>query len=353
MNNGSQGASRRAARVWLGSAAFWFTIAFVASALTYVGRADEQGQPLPFSWEAFYSLDAFLMYLPYVPGTVWLWYESTRLVVTSGRRSWLRGVAAAAIMGGVTTACFMVRHRLDNPLPLTLGMWMWSSLQYLAVLGAGVAHHARQLVATRERELLTTQLRALRAQLQPHFLFNTLHTIGVTCKQDGATAARMTTLLGDLLRQTLREREGGVVSLAEEHELLQAYLQLQQLRFADRLRVDVDLPPEVLAGAVPDLLLQPLVENALQHGIEQRPGSGHVRVVGRRVGDHLLIDVHDDGVGVAANAGEPVLGTGLGATKARLAALYGDRASLSLRANDRGGTTASVILPWREVAHAA
>jgi two-component system, LytTR family, sensor kinase len=221
------------------------------------------------------------------------------------------------------------------------------------VLAVFVVYEQVLLREAARRELLATQLRALRAQLQPHFLFNTLHTIGVTAKQDGATAARMTTLLGDLLRQTLRERGGALVSLAEEHDLLQPYLQLQQLRFGDRLRVDVDLPADVLAGAVPDLVLQPLVENALQHGIEQRPGDGHVRVVGRHVGDHLLIDVHDDGVGLPALASEPVLGTGLGATKARLQAIYGDGASLSLRGNERGGTTASLRLPWREVAHAA
>jgi len=104
---------------------------------------------------------------------------------------------------------------------------------------------------------------------------------------------------------------------------------------------------------VPDLVLQPLVENALQHGIEQRAGAGVVRVVGRRDGDQLVLDVHDDGAGLPTLASEPPLGTGLGATKARLAALYGDAASLVLRGNEHGGTTASLRLPWREVAHAA
>jgi LytS/YehU family sensor histidine kinase len=113
------------------------------------------------------------------------------------------------------------------------------------------------------------------------------------------------------------------------------------------------LPAALLGAKVPDLLLQPLVENALQHGIEQRPGPGTVRIVARRDGAQLVIDVHDDGVGLAAPNQDPPLGTGLGATKARLQALFGDRASLKLRNNDRGGTTASLRLPFAEAAHAA
>jgi two-component system LytT family sensor kinase len=113
------------------------------------------------------------------------------------------------------------------------------------------------------------------------------------------------------------------------------------------------MPPELLGAAVPDLVLQPLVENALQHGIERRPGAGHVRVVARRERDELVLEVHDDGAGIAGTATALALGTGLGNTKARLAALFGDDAALAITANASGGTTVSVRMPWREVAHAA
>lgn len=295
--------------------------------------------------------ELLMMFVPFGLAT-WRFLVGTRAAEVAVRpRFWWR-LGGWLLLWSLGHAWLQVwRQAFDGwtIVPLTL-MYMFF---YAAILGFALVVNQRHHAAARERELLAAQLRALRAQLQPHFLFNTLHAIGVTAKADGAAAARMTTLLGDLLRQTLRERDGGLVSLAEEHELLQPYVQLQQLRFGDRLRLDVDLPADVLGGAVPDLVLQPLVENALQHGLEQRPGAGHVRIVGRRHGEQLVIGVHDDGVGLPGAGGDVALGTGLGATRARLAALFGDTASLTLRSNERGGTTAELRLPWREVVHAA
>ena len=160
----------------------------------------------------------------------------------------------------------------------------------------------------------------------------------------------MTTLLGDMLRHSLRERTSPLVPLADEVELLQPYLQLQQLRFADRMRVQIDVPPSLRDAMVPDLLLQPLVENALQHGIEQRTGAGMVYIRAARAGDCLLLEVRDDGVPVDAAVHE---GTGLEATRQRLQTLFGDRASLTLAPNPQGGTTATIRLPFAEARHAA
>jgi Histidine kinase len=229
-------------------------------------------------------------------------------------------------------------------MPITL-------IQAGAFVAAGVVWQLVGQAAARERLLQQAQLQSLRSQLQPHFLFNTLHAIGVMATRDGAAAARMTTLLGDMLRHTLRERRTPLVPLADEQELLRPYLQLQQLRFQDRLRVQCDLPRELHGALVPDLLLQPLVENALQHGIEQRPGAGSVTVSARRAGPELVIEVKDDGV---PTVGAPErLGTGLTATRERLRVLFGSRASLALRANDDGGTTAIIRLPFRESHDAA
>ncbi len=235
-------------------------------------------------------------------------------------------------------------------LRVLVGVLPTSLLQVSAFVAVGIGWQLWRRGQLRERELQQAQLRALRSQLQPHFLFNTLHAIGVTATRDGATAARMTVLLGDLLRHSLRERRSPLVSLADEVELLQPYLQLQQLRFADRMRVQVDVPESLQDAMVPDLLLQPLVENALQHGIEQRPGAGVVHIRAARDGDGLLLEVRDDGVPVDTTVHE---GTGLQATRQRLQTLFGDRASLTLAPNPQGGTTATIRLPFAEARHAA
>lgn len=229
----------------------------------------------------------------------------------------------------------------------TTPLWLVQAGGFVA---AGLVWQLWGQAAERERELQQAQLRSLRSQLQPHFLFNTLHAIGVTATHDGTTASRMTTLLGDLLRNSLRERTSPLVPLADEVELLQPYLQLQQLRFADRLRVRIDVPAALHDALVPDLLLQPLVENALQHGIEQRPGAGEVHIRAARCGAMLLLEVRDDGVPVDATVHE---GTGLQATRQRLQTLFGPRASLTLAPNPQGGTTATIRMPFTEVLHAA
>jgi hypothetical protein len=313
-------------------------------------RVYTEGRAEPFwSWATWRVV--LMAFGPYVLWTFVVMRCATRLSARGGR--WWRVaiplvVAPTLLHAGVA----MVLWRNDD---LTSFVAYASSyfVWYVAIVAVVSTLQWRWQAEAQHRELLATQLRALRAQLQPHFLFNTLHAIGVAAQHDGATASRMTALLGDLLRQTLRERALPLVSLAEEQALLAPYLQLQQLRFADRLRVDLDMPPELLGAAVPDLVLQPLVENALQHGIERRPGAGHVRVVARRERDELVLEVHDDGAGIAGTATALALGTGLGNTKARLAALFGDDAALAITENASGGTTVSVRMPWREVAHAA
>jgi two-component system, LytTR family, sensor kinase len=203
-----------------------------------------------------------------------------------------------------------------------------------------------QAAALRE-ELLRAQLGLLRARLQPHFLFNALHAVGVVAQRDPREAERMLALLGDLLRSSLAPRDTDLVSLRREVELLQPYLKLQHIRFGDRLQLRVDVAGATLAAAVPDLLLQPLVENALRHGIEQRAGPATIELHAERSGDRLRIRIRDDGRGVAANAVE---GVGLGTTRERLRALFGDTATLELTARPTGGAEVRIDLPWREVA---
>lgn len=226
----------------------------------------------------------------------------------------------------------------------------WIS-HFAGIMGVAVAINQFRMAQTRRQELLAAELRALRSQLQPHFLFNSLQAIAVTIKRDSGAAVSMVTLLGDLLRQTLRERNGELVSLQEEQELLLPYLELQRLRFADRLEVEIDMPADVLGAAVPDLLLQPLVENALQHGIESMPGKGSVRIRARRSGEFLEIEIADDGAG--PDREEITDGIGLGATRARLHALFGDRAQLTLLPGGLKGAVVTVRMPWQEVSGVA
>lgn len=224
-------------------------------------------------------------------------------------------------------------------------------IRFLAIMAVAMVVNQFRASQLRQQELLAAQLSVLRSQLQPHFLFNTLQAIAVTIKQDPKTAVSMVALLGDLLRQTLRPREGNLVSLQEELQLLQPYLELQQLRFADRLSIEVDTPNEVLGALLPDLILQPLLENALQHGVESKPGEGKVRIRVRRSGAFLELEVADDGTGPDSDAVAD--GIGLGATRARLDALFGDRAQLQLSSGGLAGAVVTIRMPWQEVADAA
>ena len=331
-------------RLWFGSVLLWCTVCLLEQSNTYQG--DEHGRMHWVGLQWRFVVQHLLWYLPAVPMTVLFAWTSSRLVGRPRFWLWFIGlvVAAASVSGG----WMLLLEHVDG-FSVT-GWWLHYGPRYAALLGVLVlVEQIRQRDAAR-RELVAAQLRALRAQLQPHFLFNTLHTIGVTAKQDGTTAARMTTLLGDLLRQSVQEREHATVPLAQELELLQPYVQLQQLRFGDRLQVVVDVPEDVLAAEVPDLVLQPLVENALRHGIERLPGAGTIVVRARRSGPFLRLQVIDDGAGLDAAATE---GTGLGATRARLAAIYGERAALELAPAGVRGTAVTLQVPFREVAHAA
>ena len=249
-------------------------------------------------------------------------------------------LVAAAFRTGLWAAIFVLGGELPPGILIVsfLGEWLRSGA--IVATAAAVMHH--RIGQERRRELLQAQLSALRSQLQPHFLFNTLQAIGATARNDADATVRMTALLGDLLRQSLRERHGALVTLAEERDLLLPYVELQRLRFGDRLTIELDLADEVLDAEVPDLLLQPLVENALRHGIEATPGAGTVVVRARRDGRELLLQVVDDG------AGPPVAtldGVGLGTTRARLLGLFGSAASLAMAPAGVRGTTVTVRLP--------
>jgi sensor histidine kinase YesM len=227
----------------------------------------------------------------------------------------------------------------------------------------GVAHALQFYERTKERErraaelearLAQARLQALRMQLNPHFLFNTLNSIA-SLVHEQPQAEQMIEALSDLLRLTLHAPDRHEVSLREELQFLERYLLIEQIRFGDRLRLERHIDPATLDAAVPILILQPLVENAVRHGIEAQIAPGLIQVTAERSGDCLRLCVQDNGRGLAPSAQGMVReGVGLSNTRSRLQELYPGAASLQVQPGKTGGFTAELRLPWRPaLPHAA
>jgi len=198
-----------------------------------------------------------------------------------------------------------------------------------------------------QSQLALAHLRALKMQLQPHFLFNTLNTIMVLVRQQkGPAAEEMLARLSDLLRCVLEDVQAQEVPLSRELEYLQLYLSIEQVRFQDRLRVEVAADPEVLDAALPHMALQPIVENAIRHGIGSSSTAGSIGITACRTNDKVEIRIQDDGPGLAAPPKNRSGGIGLANTRARLQQLYGDSASLTVENADSGGVLATMTLPY-------
>jgi hypothetical protein len=219
----------------------------------------------------------------------------------------------------------------------------------LQVLVLYVHHHAQRGEAERqarleaEASLTISRLQTLRMQLQPHFLFNTLNALSGLVGEDPARAKTMIARLGHFLRLTLEDRQGADASLGEELVLLEAYLDIQRMRFHDRLTFKIEIAEGELEARVPHLLFQPLVENALQHGLARRPGPGTLTLRAQRLGDHLRVEVEDDGLGLPNPCPE---GVGLRNIRARIRTRYGAAGELTLQPGTTGGVLARVDLPW-------
>lgn len=206
----------------------------------------------------------------------------------------------------------------------------------------------RELAATRlQAQLSQAELLALKMQLHPHFLFNTLHAIGVLVRENPAAAERTITLLGDLLRTTLTHAGVQEVTLEEELGFLRTYLEIEQLRFQDRLTVRFEVEPGMERSLVPNFILQPLVENAVRHGIETREESGSIVIRVRREGTDIELAVLDDGAGLTSKGSNSGNGIGLSTTRSRLAMLYGAQGRLELTPRPEGGLACIVRLPLK------
>jgi two-component system LytT family sensor kinase len=208
----------------------------------------------------------------------------------------------------------------------------------------------RLRAAELERSLVEARLSALRMELNPHFLFNALNSVaGLVRRGEGERAVSVLADLGDLLRSTLDGGRRAEVPLGEELALVERYLAIEGVRFADRLRVSLDVAPEARAAAVPSMILQPLVENALRHGVGQVPGPARLSIAARREGDRLRLSVGDSGPGFGDREGPAPGGRdgiGLSNTRSRLETRYGPGAELRVAKSPLGGAEVSIRLPY-------
>ena len=231
---------------------------------------------------------------------------------------------------------------LDFELPV---YWAFVGIQHAVDYYHQV--RAREVAAAQlETRLVESQLQALQRQLHPHFLFNTLHAIAALIHRDPASAESMIERLSDLLRVALKPSPAQTVPLADELAHLRAYLDIEQVHFGDRLDIRYDIDLHAMTEPVPHLILQPLAENAIRHGLEPQAGRGELTIVARREHGTLQLRVIDNGRGIAGvGQARPAHGVGLSNTRARLERLYGHEARLEVRPRAGGGVEVTVELP--------
>jgi signal transduction histidine kinase len=256
-----------------------------------------------------------------------------------------RSVEGSTVLGNVQSAFFRI---LD-----------WDLVAYFAIVGFGHAvdyygrAEARARRAARvQAQLVEAQLLALQRQLQPHLLFNTLHDVSVLMQRDVEAARRMLFRLSDLLRQALQNLGVHETSLEDELEFARRYAEIETARFPERFRVEFDVPDATLGAAVPTMLLQPLLENAIKHGVDDQGGSpGLIEVSSRAENGALVLEVRDHGPGLSRRPVErPGLGIGLANTRSRLQHLYPAAHRLDLSEAEGGGVRATVRIPFRPAA---
>jgi len=351
--------------IWIASFGTAVLVAAVAASQVFFAMLDHGHQWWRiFAWE----LGSWVYWAAVAPAVV---TAGARLLRPETRRPlWplrlLAGAAAATVGQLLASTLWLLAFQPFEPIetygPLSglayaegawvkLGPFIYFGL---VVVGYGFGGYlqakAAQLREARlEAELARAQLEALRLEIQPHFLFNTLNSISAQVRKGAnSDALQMLLALSELLRSTLERSVRPLVTLGEEMDLLRRYVGLQQVRFADRLRVSFEVDPACLDLAVPILLLQPLVENGIRHGLARRPGPGAIEVRAERSGERLLLTVQDDGAGLPPGFDLATdAGVGLGNTRSRLEQTFDGDARLTVRPRASGGVRVLVDLPAR------
>jgi len=339
---------------WRFAAFFWFLFGLITGVQVWISMIDHHHfVPLLIGyylvlWEAWL-----------IPTAAIVWLSRRFPVIPFQRRNVLVHAAAAIVIAAAHTFFWlglMLTMRPFDRLTASLSdseLFPWFSsraplefLLYVLVLGTAVAIHNYERAMKLESSLADARLHALELQIQPHFLFNTMNAISSLVRNHrNDEAVEMIAGLSELLRYTLDHAGRQHVALEDELAILQRYLEIQHSRFPDRMSFSIDLAPEARRAAVPTLLLQPLAENAVRHGIATMASPGVVEVRAYRSGGQLNIEVFNSGVLGDTSRG----GIGLQNTNERLRHLYGDGARLDL-ASANGGVRASVSIPWSEVA---
>jgi hypothetical protein len=357
-------------RMWqaLAIVAVWTVVALAAAGQRHFFQVTV-GRPTAFGDALLGSLPSCWLWAAFTPAILWL---AQRFRIDRGNR-----VSTVALHTAFSVGFAALDAVLDTaiygwlgagPVHTVSSTFFANSLinlfSYFAVLAAAHAWHYHRLFAERElaasrleAQLLGAQVRALEMQIHPHFLFNTLHTVAalVRAGRNGA-AVEMIAGLSDLLRASLRSDGPPEVPLREELAFIERYLAIEQIRFQDRLATRVHAEPAALDALVPALILQPLVENAIRHGVERRAAPGRVEVAALRRNGTLQLRVEDSSTGGApAGSGREGGGIGLSNTQARLRHLYGDAQRFVLAGNAQGGAVATVELPFHlePLAHGA
>jgi signal transduction histidine kinase len=340
--------SRPPRRLWLYGLVIWTVLALLSAAQNAAWRVFS-GRPVPWVTLIPNSLADWLTCGLFTPGFYWM----VRRFPIRGERWWRAlplHLAASLVFVVLKVTVYAPLFRLLNPTEprswsmILFGGFYADMLAYWASIG--VIHAIEYYRESRERQLEATRLALenLRAQLQPHFLFNTLQSISTLIYRDQPAADRMLTDLSDLLRLSLRSVGLQQVPLQDELGFLERYLDIMRVRFGDRLVIAVAVGPEVQNALVPSLVLQPIVENAIQHGMADRPDVGHVTVRVTRDGPSLHLEVADDGPGLPAT---PTDGIGLANTRERLSRLYGPSARVATISENGHGVTVRLTIPYQ------
>jgi two-component system, LytTR family, sensor kinase len=341
----------------------WSAVALLFATQVYVMYMKEE-QPVPFRRALFVEGLACFLWALITPLVLWL---ARRFRID--RNNWRRRVPLHLVTGVTLTSSLIaidyviyliLFNRTVNLTPIKVAEYViynldrWMLTYTVVVLISHVfnyynSYRKGELKAAQLRtQLAQAQLEALKMQLHPHFLFNTLHSISALLNSDIDAARSMITRLGDFLRLTLENAGTQEVTLQQEMEFLNGYLEIERIRFRDRLSTNIIVDPEILDVRVPNLILQPIVENAMRHAIAQKSTAGRIEISAKPRNGALRIQVKDDGPGLPKDPGalnQLRQGLGLANTRARLERLYGREHRLELANRPSGGMVVTLEIP--------
>ena len=351
---------------WAWIAAVWSALGlFDATQTVFSMRAEG----MHHNWVSLF-VTLFLSWLPWALATPVV-MQLDRIAFTGPWKRfwpWIMHIATCAAIGMVFAAWVALMEVWWNPWaassapgPFAIiwlrkfsnGLLSYAILYGIVLLASRVLNSRERLAiqrteAARLNELLSkAQLNALRRQIEPHFLFNTLNAIaGLVREKKNDAAVDMIAGLSDFLRRVVEDSDRQQVSLEDELEFAQKYLAIQKIRFAERLQFSVDVPGDLLRTQVPSLILQPMVENAVKHGISKRVQGGAIKISALRVNGTITLSVYNDGPSLPPGWENSNSGVGLANVRTRLRTLYGDGFELSLRNQEPGGVAVSISVPF-------